>query len=58
MTQPKIIHVKFKDSESAEIFVKVLNKAKEEKSESLTNLDKAQFFDVCEKKLDSIEEIN
>lgn len=56
MNDKKVIRITF--NSEPEFFVKVLNKVKNEKAESLTNLEKAQFFDELEKKIDNLEEIN
>jgi hypothetical protein len=56
----KVIKCTFKDGEDeqAAIFVKILNKIKDSKMESLTNLDQSVFFNAVEKSIDMIETIN
>jgi hypothetical protein len=54
----KIIKCVFYDSEQAEIFVRIANKIKDSKMESLTSLDTSMLENAIEKGLKTIEEIN
>jgi aromatic ring-opening dioxygenase LigB subunit len=54
----KTIQCKFHDADDAVIFVKILNKIKDEKMESLTSLDTSMLENAIEKGLESVEEIN
>lgn len=54
----KIIKCTFHDSEQAEIFVRILNKIKDSKMESLTSLDTSMLENSIEKGMEKVEEIN
>lgn len=54
----KILQVRFDNEADSAFFCKILNKIKEEKSESLSQLEKAKFFNCAEKSLISVENLN
>jgi hypothetical protein len=52
-----ILQVRFSDEQESKFFIKILNKIKNEKSESLSQLEKAKFFNCAEKGILDIIEI-
>lgn len=54
----QIIQVRFSDEQESKFFIKILNKIKDEKSESLSQLDKSSFYDCVEKGLISVESLS